>query len=64
MYKVFIENTSLHIVESKDFIPKDVLVIFEGDIEVVKVYLFQLLKSLDSHLPIYLSEYPTYHFSL
>ncbi len=65
MYKVFIENTSLHIVESKDFIPKDVLVIFEGDIEVVKVYLFQLLKSLDSHLPIYLiSSSPESTFSI
>jgi 8-oxo-dGTP pyrophosphatase MutT (NUDIX family) len=54
MYKVFIENTSLHIVESKDFIPKDVLVIFEGDIELVKVSLFQSLKSVDNHLPIYI----------
>ena len=54
MYKVFIENTSLHIVESKDFLPKDVLVIFEGDIETVKGSLFQLLKSVDNHLPIYI----------
>jgi 8-oxo-dGTP pyrophosphatase MutT (NUDIX family) len=54
MYKVFIENTPLHIVEKKDFIPNDVLVIYEGDLTLIKNQLFLLLKSTDNHFPIYL----------
>ena len=54
MYKVFIENTPLHIIEKKDLIPNDVLVIFEEDLSLIKDQLFQLLESIDNELPIYL----------
>jgi len=54
MYKVFIENTPLHIIEKKDLIPNDVLVIFEENLSLIKDQLFHLLESLDNELPIYL----------
>ena len=54
MYKVFIENTPLHIIEKKDLIPNDVLVIFEEDLNLIKDQLFHLLESIDNELPIYL----------
>ena len=54
MYKVFIENTPLHIIEKKDLIPNDVLVIFEEDLSLIKDKMFQLLESIDNELPIYL----------
>ena len=47
MYKVFIENTPLHIIEKKDFIPNDVLVIYEDNLKLIKNQLFLLLKSTD-----------------
>ena len=54
MYKVFIENTPLHIIEKKDFIPNDVLVIYEDNLKLIKNQLFLLLKSTDNQFPIYL----------
>ena len=44
MYKVFIENTPLHIIEKKDLIPNEVLVIFEEDLNLIKDQLFHLLE--------------------
>ena len=54
MYKVFIENTPLHIIEKKDFIPNDVFIIYENDLSLMKESLFQVLNSLNGSLPVYL----------
>jgi len=54
MYKVFIENTPLHIIEKKDFIPNDVLVVYAEDLDLIKDQLFHLIESSDNELPIYL----------
>jgi 8-oxo-dGTP pyrophosphatase MutT (NUDIX family) len=54
MYKVFIENKALHILEKKDYIPNDSIVIYEEYLENFKESLFQLLFNVENRLPIYL----------
>jgi len=54
MYKVFIENKALHIIEGKEFIPKDAIIVYEDDIESIRKPIFQLLNSEIDLLPVYL----------
>ncbi len=54
MYKVFIKNTPLHIIEKKDIIPNDVLVIYEEHLELIQDPLLHLIESSDNEFSIYL----------
>ncbi len=54
MYKVFIENIPFHVIDAKDFIPKDAIVIYLDQLESLKKPLFSLLYSPTFLLPIYL----------
>lgn len=54
MYKVFIENTSLHIIEKKDLIPTNALILFEDNLELIKEKLIKLIQSNDNELPIFI----------
>ena len=64
MYKVFIENIALHIVEEKDLIPNDAIIIYEGRLELIQKSLFSLLEVKNNELPIFLvSPFPEVTFS-
>lgn len=64
MYKVFIENTLLHIIDQKDFIPNNALVLFEEDLDVVKKSLLLLLNQCNTDFQFYLvSPNPSASFS-
>ncbi len=54
MYKVFIDNKAVHILEKKDFIPNDAIILFEEDLENVRTALFHLFSETNNVLPIYL----------
>lgn len=53
MYKVFIENTSLHIVEKKDFIPTNAIVIHIEGLNLIKSKLLKLIQFTENELDVY-----------
>lgn len=64
MYKVFIENILLHIIDEKDLIPNDAFILNEKDIELSQKPLFLMLEELKTDFKIYLvSSNPDITFS-